>query len=261
MSDTYSAVDRSRNVREAVEWQDRIDAWPAIDAYKRRTYDLVGERRPVLDVGFGTGHDLVRLGAGSMGADASFAMCQRARSRGLMVCQGDIFRLPFASGSFAGVRADRVLQHLVDPVGALAELVRVTQQDGRVVVSDPDQGSLVIEVPGASSSLVGRVTALRRDVGYRNGLNARRLPQLCADLGLIDVTVDAFPLVLTDPDDAFGLPTWVEYWRTQGPFDDAAVSEWNRAMQDARRTPGFIFALLYFVVSGRKANAEPSRRH
>ena len=222
MSDTYSAVDRSANVAEAVDWQDRIDAWPAIDAYKRRTYDLLGDAWPVLDVGCGTGHDLVRLGAGSMGADASLAMCQRARSRGSNVFRGDILCLPIASGSFAGVRADRVLQHLVDPAAA-------------------------------SASLLGRITALRRDVGYRNGLNARRLPRMFAELGLVDVTVDAFPLVLTDPDDAFGLPGWVEYWRTEGPFDDAAVTEWNAAMHDARETPGFVLALLYLVVSGRTA--------
>jgi len=37
MSDTYAAVDRSRDVGEAVDWQDRIDAWPVIDAYKVRT--------------------------------------------------------------------------------------------------------------------------------------------------------------------------------------------------------------------------------
>src|SRR6185369_8866220 len=112
MSDTYSAVDESRNVREAVEWQDRIDAWPAIAAYKRRTYELLGDGRPVLDVGCGTGHDLVNLGAGALGVDASLAMCARSHERGASVCRGDILNLPFASSSCVGVRADRVLQHL-----------------------------------------------------------------------------------------------------------------------------------------------------
>jgi SAM-dependent methyltransferase len=251
VSDTYSAVDGSSDVRAALDWQDRIDAWPAIDAYKRRTYELLGAGGPVVDVGCGTGHDLVRLGAGAFGVDASRAMCERGRARGLSVCAGDALQLPFASGSCAGARADRVLQHLTDPERALAELVRVTGPGGRVVVSDPDQGSLVIEVPGAPPSLVRRITELRRDDGYRNGTYARQLPQLLSELGLVEITVDAFPLVLTNPDDAFGLPTWVEYWRAEGPFDDDASAEWAAAMVRARDRPGFVFALLYFVVSGR----------
>jgi SAM-dependent methyltransferase len=251
VSDTYSAVDGSSDVGAALDWQDRIDAWPAIDAYKRRTYELLGADRPVVDVGCGTGHDLLRLGPGAFGVDASRAMCERGRARALSVCAGDALRLPFASGSCAGVRADRVLQHMTDPERALAELVRVTEPGGRVVVSDPDQGSLVIEVPGAAPALVQRVTELRRDIGYRNGAHARRLPRLLSELGLVDITVDAFPLVLTNADDAFGLPTWVEYWRDEGPFDEAARAEWAAAVREARNRAGFVFALLYFVVSGR----------
>ena len=252
MSDTYSAVDRSPDRAAALDWQDRIDAWPAVGAYKRRTYELVGDRGPVLDVGCGTGHDLVALGTPAFGLDASLAMCGRARSRSTIVLRGDAMRLPLASGSCAAARADRVLQHLHDPAAALAELVRVTRPGGRVVTADPDQGSLVIEVPGAADTLVSRVTALRREIGYRNGTYARRLPRLLGELGLVDVTVDAFPLVLTNPDDAFGLPTWVDYWRAEGPFGDREAAEWAAAIRRAREQPGFVFALLYLVTSGRK---------
>ena len=55
MSNTYSNVDGSGDVAEALDWQDRIDAWPAIRAYKQRTYELLGDALPVLDVGCGTG--------------------------------------------------------------------------------------------------------------------------------------------------------------------------------------------------------------
>ena len=252
MSDTYSAVDRSGDVGAAVDWQDRIDGWPQIDAYKQRTYELLGDRRPVLDVGCGTGHDLVPIGTGAFGVDVSLAMCERARDRALCVTRGDAARLPFASGSCAGARADRVLQHVADPAASVAELVRVTRPGGRVVVSDPDQGTLLIEVPGASRELVLRVTELRREIGYRNGSYARSLPRMCSDAGLVDITVDAFPLVLTDPDDAFGLPTWVEYWRAEGPFGEREQAQWATAMRRARERPGFVFALLYLVVSGAR---------
>jgi len=34
VSDTFSAVDSSSDVGEAIEWQERIDQWPAIAGYK-----------------------------------------------------------------------------------------------------------------------------------------------------------------------------------------------------------------------------------
>ena len=241
MSNTYSNVDESGDVAEALDWQDRIDEWPAIQAYKQRTYELLGDARPVLDVGCGTGLDALALSA--TGVDRSRAMCDRARSRGADVAVADATMLPFAEASFAGVRADRVFQHLEDPEAGLAELVRVTRPGGRVVIADPDQDTLLIAIPGAPDALVAELRRLRRDVGYKHGTLARRLPLLFADAGMRDITVDAFPLLLTNPDDAFGLPTWPQYWNIEAPG-------WDEIMHRARTEPGFVYALLYFVVSG-----------
>lgn len=250
MTGTYSNVDGSADVRAALDWQDRVDAWPHVRDYKEYSYACAHDLRPRLDVGSGTGHDLVELGAGTIGIDRSSAMVARAAERGCTVAVADAVRLPFAGATFGAVRADRVLQHLPDPVAALHEMIRVTRSGGRVVVADPDQGSLVIHVPGVRPELVEQVARLRRDVGYRNGRLASALPARFEAAGLLDVTVRAFPLVLTDPDDAFGLPTWVAYWRERGhPFDDSDIREWDAGIARAR-DGGFVYALLYFVASG-----------
>jgi SAM-dependent methyltransferase len=163
---------------------------------------------------------------------------------------GDAIRLPFRARTFGAARADRVFQHLDDPMRALREMMRVTRRGGRVVVADPDQESLVIHVPGVRSELVDRVKRLRRDVGYRNGRLASTLPEAFAGAGLHEVTVRAFPLTLTDPDDAFGLPTWMAYWRDRGhAFDAADVREWDAGIERARDA-GFVYTLLYLVVCG-----------
>jgi SAM-dependent methyltransferase len=241
VSNTYSNVDGSRDITEALDWQDRIDAWPAIRSYKQRTFELLGAVHPVLDVGCGTGLDAVALSA--FGVDTSRAMCERARSRAANVARADATRLPFPDASFAGVRADRVFQHLDDPEAGLAELVRVTRPEGRIVVADPDQDTLLIAIPGAPDELVAELRRLRRDVGYKNGTFAHRLPGLFAEAGLLEITVDAFPLLLTNPDDAFGLPTWPEYWGIDAP-------RWDALIERARAAPGFVYAVLYLVVSG-----------
>jgi SAM-dependent methyltransferase len=243
MSSTYSNVDGSRDVAAALDWQDRIDAWPAIRAYKQRTYELIGAARPILDVGSGTGFDASSLNA--VGVDRSRAMCERARTRDVSCTLGDAARLPIRTAGMAAVRCDRVLQHVADPDAAIAEFARVTQPGGRIVVADPDQDTLVLSVPGAPDALVAELRRRRRDDGFVNGSLAHALPERFVAHGLRDVTVDAFPLVLTNPDDAFGLPTWPTFWGIDAPA-------WDDAMARARTEPGFVYALLYFVVSGAR---------
>ncbi len=151
VSTTFSNVDSSAD--GAAECQDQVDAWPSVVAYKARTYEILGAAHRILDVGSGPGNDLVAVGIDrAVGVDSSSVMCRRSHDRGGRVVIGDALTLPFAHGVFDGVRADRVLQHLSDPVGALAEMVRVTEPGGTVVVADPDQESLVIRVPGYVAS-------------------------------------------------------------------------------------------------------------
>jgi SAM-dependent methyltransferase len=251
MSGSYVDVDRTVDPAALVEDQEKVDGWPQVQAYKRRTYELVAGADRVLDVGSGPGGDVVAIGRDRcVGVDASAVMGAAAVARGAAVVTADALRLPFPDGGFGAVRADRVVQHLADPGAAVAEMVRVTRSGGRVVVADPDQETLVIHVPGVPWSLADRVKALRRDVGYRNGRFVTTLPGRLVAMGLGDVTVDAFPLVITDPDEAFGLPTWPRWGRDHGHgFTDADLDTWDRGIERAR-TGGLVYALLYFVVSG-----------
>jgi SAM-dependent methyltransferase len=142
-----------------------------------------------------------------------------------------------------------VLQHLAAPDEAVREMVRVVRPGGRLVVADPDQATLVIRVPGVRQSVLDRLMALRRDVGYRNGTLASRLPGALAVLGVRDVGVEAFPLVLRRPEDAFGLPSWPAAWRARGGFSDEELHEWDQAL---RRPPsdGFLYLVTFLVVWG-----------
>lgn len=255
MSQTYAAVDASVDPAGAAEWQQRMSTWPAVRAYKEHTYRLLEQAELVLDVGCGPGVDLSGLGVGrAIGVDSSITMCRRARQSGASVCQSAAEALPFPSGAVDGCRADRVLQHVADPSAAVGEMIRVTRIGGVVVAAEPDQESLVIAVPDVSMDLCDRVKALRRDVGYRNGRLASRLPDLFRRLGLSRISVDAFPLVLTDPGDAFGLPSWPRMWRDAGlgQFTGTDLAEWNRGMRAAAQLGGLVYALTFLVVAGRR---------
>jgi ubiquinone/menaquinone biosynthesis C-methylase UbiE len=87
----------------------------------------------VLEVGCGTGQILARVrgfAPGAVGVDLSGGMLARARARGLAVGQASATRLPFRDRSFDLVYSFKVLPHIPDLPGALAEILRVLDDGG-----------------------------------------------------------------------------------------------------------------------------------
>lgn len=60
----------------------------------------------------------------------------------LTMVVGDVYQLDFDDGSFDVVHAHQVLQHLTDPVAALAEMGRVTRPGGVVAARDADYAAM-----------------------------------------------------------------------------------------------------------------------
>ena len=80
---------------------------------------------------------VVGLDAASGALEAARAtLAERDLPAGVELTDGDIMSLPFDDGTFDVAHAHQVLQHLSDPVGALAEMRRVTRPSGIVAVRD-----------------------------------------------------------------------------------------------------------------------------
>ena len=80
---------------------------------------------------------VVALDAAAGALEAARATLRdRGLSEQVEVTSGDVMALPFEDASFDVVHAHQVLQHLADPVGALAEMRRVTRPGGIVAVRD-----------------------------------------------------------------------------------------------------------------------------
>ena len=126
MSQTYGAVDASKDPSAAAAWQERMSTWPAVRAYKDRSYRLLDEATLVLDVGCGPGIDLVRLGVGrAIGVDLSITMCRRARQSEAPVCQAAAEAL----GHLGGERAKQSLIRAArDPDGDVAAAIQIALQ-------------------------------------------------------------------------------------------------------------------------------------
>ena len=128
----------------------------------------------LLDVGCGPGTitaDLAaRLSPGSVtGVDVAAAIIEQAsashQAANLTFEIGDCYDLVHDDETFDIVHAHQVLQHLSDPVAALAEMRRVVKSDGVVAVRDADYRAMCWypELPGLDRWMTLYLAVARRN--------------------------------------------------------------------------------------------------
>ncbi len=134
----------------------------------------------VLDVGCGPGSITLGLAAAVapgevVGIDIQPSQLEQARAlaaqRGVTNVRfeaSDVYELPFPDGSFDAAFASSVLQHLREPVRALAELRRVLRPGGIAGVRDRDLGGLLI---APETPLLQQWLRLLDRVRQHNGAN------------------------------------------------------------------------------------------
>jgi len=252
---------------------DTVTGLDAIRAGKERSYRLlgIGAGDRVLDVGCGVGDD-VRALAGHVGAegtvlgvDRSAALVAQARSRagdagaaGFQV--GDATALGVAADAVDGCRADRVFQHLAAPRDALAEMCRVTRPGGRLTVTDPDWGTLVVDAAGVDPDLTARVTDTRWAVA-RQPTVGRRLHGLVRDAGCTEVTVDTATVALREFETAaevFNLGDRVAAMQEAGAVGADAGEAWLAGLREAAAEDR-LFAAMSGVTVGGTVPADAGR--
>ncbi|HZS34548.1 MAG TPA: methyltransferase domain-containing protein [Methylomirabilota bacterium] len=229
--------------------------------YKHLSFELLAlaEGDHVLDVGCGTGEDaraiagLVR-GVAVTGLDVDEARVGEARAQTLGLPRpvdfqvGDVYALEFEDASFDACRADRVFHHLTDPRKALGEMARVTRPGGRLVVSDVDYDTLVVE--GGDPGVTRRILEHHAD-RMESGRVGRQLPGLFADAGLDPVTVHPYAAVVREDDEeVLRLRDKAARAVEAGRIGAAEAAAWEAALERAQRTGRFLCAVTVFTVRG-----------
>ena len=155
----------------------------------------------LLDVGCGPGSITAGLAQAVapgevVGIDLQPTLIERARTAARGVANlrfevGDLYRLPFADGSFDAVFANGILMHLAEPLRALAELRRVLRSGGIAGVRDPDFGAALY---APSTPLLEQWLALRIRVRQHNGGDpflARHYRRLLLEAGFLRAEASA----------------------------------------------------------------------
>jgi ubiquinone/menaquinone biosynthesis C-methylase UbiE len=259
----FGQIDRTGDAAGFVRFLDAACAAESFRSYKRHLLECMnlspGAR--ALDVGCGTGDDVLDMAQAVgpsgriVGLDNSAAMLEEAKRRaaGLDNVEfhlGEGTVLPFADGSFDAARADRTLMHVPDVRLALVEMIRVTRDGGRVVVFEVDFETAVIDV---EDRVLARKILHTWCDGFRDGWLGRRMPGLFADVGLKQIQVVPYALLLTPPLALaiMGRPT-AEKAARHGTITPAEAECWLAHLEEKQQGGRFFSTLTGFLVAATR---------
>ena len=204
-----------------------------------------------LDCGCGPGtitrHIALRIAPGRVigldfNADQVAVAMQHAKIQGIANIefrQGSIYALPFADNSFDAVFSHALIEHLKEPVKAVAEFKRVLKPGGMLGVCTPDWGGFLLAPP--SEKLLLAFEAYKQ-LQNRNGGDVycgRKLGKFLGDAGFEKIEMharyenyqplatigDFLAVNLEEAGDAKSARTWREWGRQpNGMFAQAWVS-------------------------------------
>ena len=155
---------------------------------------------------------VVALDAAAGALEAARAtLSERGLSEQVEVTCGDVMALPFEDASFDVVHAHQVLQHLADPVGALAEMRRLTRPGGIVAVRDAVYSAMTwFPEPSGMEQWRSVYMATARANGGEPDAGSRLL-SWAREAGFTDVTASASTWCYATPADrAWQSQTWAQ---------------------------------------------------
>jgi SAM-dependent methyltransferase len=236
---------------------------PEIERVRRAA---VAQLRPVagerlLDAGSGAG-DVARRLAGALGpggevialdcsAAITAAATQRHDGSNVRYASGDVAALDMPTGSVDGVWCERVLQHVDDADGAIAELIRVTRPGGRLCLIDTDWASLAFD--GVPARLAGSVLAdMHGRLTPHQLTMGRTLRRRMVGAGLTGVVATPVTCVFADPASAAVVLPMVNPLVPVGAWMNppGLRDEWFAHVDAAGARGDFLAVLTIWVVTG-----------
>ncbi|GAA4986916.1 methyltransferase domain-containing protein [Kitasatospora paranensis] len=243
---------------DPIAYLDRLAATELGRSYKKRMLDELDVRpgQTVLDLGCGPGTDLGALAeaAGTTGTvigvdhDRAAVDAAAARTAGqhtIDVRLGDVHDLPLPDGAADRARTDRVLQHVADPARALREIRRALRPGGRLVMGEPDWGTLTVDHP--ESSLSHAFTRYVTEKAVHNSRIGSRLPRLAVEAGFAVPAVIPITPVFRDAqaaDKVIGLERVTRRAVAAGYFTPEAAQRWLDHLANGT----FFAAVTFYIV-------------
>lgn len=247
-------------------------AWRTAENSAAYLLDYLDEDMDVLDVGCGVGTITTDLAAHVpqgrvLGVDLAPEPLERAADYAVARAvenvefeQGDVYELAHGEGSFDIVHAHQLLQHLKNPLGAIAEMKRVLRRGGLLALREADYGAMVWypEVGLSAWREVYEKVSRHHGVQPRAG---RRLLEWVHAAGFKTVEPTTSTWTFADPIERdYWANLWIDRIRhtsfgtiavEEGFTDHAGLAEMIAAWEDWSRDPDGWFAVVHAEILAR----------
>jgi ubiquinone/menaquinone biosynthesis C-methylase UbiE len=266
VSSGFPDVDRSENAGFFFTCLQTLNSLPFFKDYKEESFKLLrlGQGSRVLDAGCGLGFDAITMGnmvgksGRVVGLDSSKSMINEAKRRakglGLPVefILGDAQSLDFKDECFDCARVDRSLQHMLNPLLAIKEMVRVTRRGGTILAFEPDWGTFAISSDNRRTTR--KILNLFCD-NFRSGWIGRYLYSYFYLSGLQDVEVNPMVLMVTDfdlADKIWDISNNADQARSLGLVSWKEAEDWIKELNELDASGRFFGCHSCFLVKGLK---------
>lgn len=106
----------------------------------QKQLSLIGENKFILDIGCNEGEltKIISKKNKVIGMELSEGAVKKAKTKGLEVIKGDVYKIPFKDNYFDLVHFSEVIEHILDTDKALMEIHRVLKPKGRLIMTTPN---------------------------------------------------------------------------------------------------------------------------
>jgi ubiquinone/menaquinone biosynthesis C-methylase UbiE len=258
---TGMTVDFERT--QPADYLTRLAASSLGHAYKALVVQQMAIERghTVIDLGCGPGADLrafaesVGPSGTVLGLDSDESAVEQARRAvadltNVQVATGDLHQLDLPREGIDRAHTDRVLQHVVDPSRALAEVYRVLRPGGSAVFAEPDWDTLVIDFP--RPAVASGYRRFITDGVVRNSRIGRQLPRLAQAAGLIVTSVVPVTAVFRDANEADKILGFHRVTERAVSTDYLSAADAEKWLAHLASAPFFASATLFVTVAERR---------
>ncbi len=257
------------NTSEKTNFLKKMGDLKDVKLYKQQSFRRlrVASGKSILDIGCGLAYDASLL-ANEVGPtghifaiDNDFGMLAASKklpqpqTSNLFFSEANATKLCFSNNQFDGCRADRVLQHLEEPRKAFAEMVRVTKDQGWIVVVEPDWETAIVY--SQSEKRVTRAILNTWADSRKSGWIGRELPIIFREQKLNDISVEYVSIVKSLytydwENDFMGLVSSAKFAMSIGVITETQANQWLAQLKRNAENKYFFAHLGGFLVSGRK---------
>jgi len=230
---------------------------------KEQSYNFFREvaSGTIIDLGCGAGKDVIELtklvsaDVKVIGVDHDPVMLAQGKTEAVEINNVDFilseaYPLPFEDDSIAGLRTERLIQHLTNPEKVIQEISRILKKDGPLVIIETDWNSLSFYTQFVD--IQKKVISYLTDVKVNNGFAAQKLSSYLQLNNFKNIKFEIHPFVVNTLEEAnlyFWIEKMVKEASEKGYIKEDEYQTFYNALQQADDEHYFACSINLVVVS------------